>query len=291
MSDSLRPHGLQHTRLPCPSLYPRVCSDSCLLSRQCHPTISSSVTSFSSCPQSFPTSRYFPMNWLLASGGQSIGASASASVLPMNMQSWSSLGLTGLISLMSKGLSRVFSNTTVESINSLALSLFYSPTFTSLHDYWIKVLKIIINIFKNSKNETYFYKKHLTIELNFLGTFGLLFLCSLFSRGHSHTHAPHTHCSSWAELVLTLGCLLPPGLLYLPERHSFLLSNFFTNCKMDPCFSLSPSGNFPWPCKTIPLHLDASSLSHERSPFIAQITLNLLNTGSEDGSMISQGYN
>ena len=138
MSDSLRPHGLQHTRLPCPSLCPRVCSDSCPWSRQRQPTISSSVSPFSSCSQSFPTSRSFPMSWLLATGGQIIGASASASVLPMNIQGWFPLWLTGLISFLSKGLSRVFSNTTVESINSLVLSLLYGPTFTSVHDYWIK---------------------------------------------------------------------------------------------------------------------------------------------------------
>ena len=179
MSDSLRPHGLQHTRLPCPSLCPRVCSDSCPLSRRSQPTISSSVSPFSSCPQSFPTSRSFPMSWLLASGGQIIGASASASVLPTNIQGWFPLWLTGLISFLSKGLSRVFSNTTVESISSLVLSLLYGPTFTSVHDYWIKQCL-----------------NYLTIELNFLRTFGLLFLCSLFRRGHRHTHVPHTHFSS-----------------------------------------------------------------------------------------------
>ena len=114
MSDSLQPHGLQHVRPPCPSLSPRVYSNPCPLSRWCHPTISSSVTPFSSCPQSFPISESFPMSQLFASGGQSIGASASASVLPMNTQDWYPLGWTGWISLQSKGLSRVFSNTTVQ---------------------------------------------------------------------------------------------------------------------------------------------------------------------------------
>ena len=113
MSNSLQPHELQHTRLPCPSLSPGICSNSCPLSQWCHPTISSSVTPFSSCPQSFPVSgSSFLMSRLFASGGQSIGASESASVLPMNIQGWFTLGLTGLISLQSKGLSRVFSNTT-----------------------------------------------------------------------------------------------------------------------------------------------------------------------------------
>ena len=111
MSNSLQPHGLQHASLPCPSLSPGVCSNSCPLSRWCHPTISSSVTPFSSCPQCFPASGSFPMSQLFAWGGHSIGASASASVLPMNIQGWFPLGFTGLI-LLSKGLSRVFSSTT-----------------------------------------------------------------------------------------------------------------------------------------------------------------------------------
>ena len=111
---TLWPTGLQHTRLPCPSLSPRVCSNSCPSSWWCHPTISSSVTPFSSCPQSFPASGSFPVSQVFASGGQSSGASASASVLPMNIQDWFSLGSTGWISLQSKGLSRVFSSTTVQ---------------------------------------------------------------------------------------------------------------------------------------------------------------------------------
>ena len=105
---------MQHARPPCPSPTPGVGSNSCPLSRWCHPTISSPVSSFSSCPQSFPSSRSFPMSQLFASGGQSIGVSASTSVLPMNTQDWSPLGWTGWISLQSKRLSRVFSNTTVQ---------------------------------------------------------------------------------------------------------------------------------------------------------------------------------
>ena len=103
----LRPHGLQHARLPCPSPTPGVYSNSCPLSRWCHLTISSSVVPFSSCLQSFPASGSFPMCQLFASGGQSIAVSASASVLPMYSQCWFPLGLTSLISLQSKGLSRV----------------------------------------------------------------------------------------------------------------------------------------------------------------------------------------
>ena len=114
MSDPLQPHGLEHPRLPCLSLSPRACSNSCLSSLWCHPTILSSMVPFSSCLQSFPASASFPMSQLFASGGQSLGASASASVLPMNIQDWFPLGLTGLISLESKGLWRVFSNLTVQ---------------------------------------------------------------------------------------------------------------------------------------------------------------------------------
>ena len=114
LSNSLQSHRLPHTRLPCPSLSPRVCSNLCPLSQWCHPTSSSSVTPFSSCPPSFPASASFIVSLLFASGGQSIGPSASASVLPINIQGWFPLGLTGLISLLSKGLSRVVSNTTAQ---------------------------------------------------------------------------------------------------------------------------------------------------------------------------------
>ena len=136
MSDSLWPHRLQHARLPCPSSFPGACSNSCPLSQWCHPTISSSVVPFSSRLQSFPASGSFPMSQLFTSGGQSIGASALASVLPMNIQDWFPLGLTGWISLQLKGLSRVFSNTTVKKHNSSVLSLLYGPILTSILDYW-----------------------------------------------------------------------------------------------------------------------------------------------------------
>ena len=114
MSNSLRPHEPQHARPPCPSPTPRVHPNSCPLSQWCHLTISSSVGPFSSHLQSFQASGSFQMSQIFASGGQSIGVSASTSVLPMNTQDWSPLGWTGWISLQSKGLSRVFSNTTVE---------------------------------------------------------------------------------------------------------------------------------------------------------------------------------
>ena len=114
VSDSLRPHELQHARPPCPSPTPGVHSNSHPSSQWCHPAISSSVVPFSFCPQSLPTSGSFPMRQLFTWGGQSIGVSALAPVLPMNTQDWSPLGWTGWTSLQSKGLSRVFSNTTVQ---------------------------------------------------------------------------------------------------------------------------------------------------------------------------------
>ena len=119
-SDSLQSHGLQHARLLCPSLSPRVWSNSCPLSQWCNPTVSSSVVLFFSCPQSFPESGSFPISRLFTSGGQSIGASTSAPLFAMNTQSWFSLGLTGLTSLQSKRLSRVFSSITVQKQQSFS---------------------------------------------------------------------------------------------------------------------------------------------------------------------------
>ena len=136
VSDSLRPHESQHARPPCPSPTPGVYSNSCPSSRWCHPAISSSVIPFSSCPQSLPASGSFPVSQLFASGGQSIGISASVSVLPMNTQDWSPLGWTGWISLQSKGLSRVFSSTTVQKHQFFSTQFFFTvqlshPSMTS----------------------------------------------------------------------------------------------------------------------------------------------------------------
>ena len=136
LSDSLRPHGLQHARLPCLSPTPRACLNSCPSSLWCHPTISCSAVPFSSFLQSFLSSGSFLKSQFFTSGGQSTGVSASASVLPMNIQDWSPLGWIGLISLQSKGLSRSSSTTQFKSINSLALSFLYSPTLTFIHDCW-----------------------------------------------------------------------------------------------------------------------------------------------------------
>ena len=133
MSDSLWPHGLLHTRLPCPSPSPRACSNSCPLTQWLHLNISSSVVPFLIHLQSFSASGSFLMSWLFASGRQRIVVSASRSVLPMDTQDWSPLGWTGWISLHSKGLSRIFSIITVR---KHWLSFLHSPTFTSIHDHW-----------------------------------------------------------------------------------------------------------------------------------------------------------
>ena len=133
---TLRPCGLQHARLPCPSPTFGACSNSCPLSWWCHPTISSSVIPFSSRLQSFPGSGSFPMSQSFTSSSQSIGVSVSASVLPMNIQGWFPLGLTGLISLQSKGPQKSSPTPQFKSINSLMLSFPDSPILTSIHDYW-----------------------------------------------------------------------------------------------------------------------------------------------------------
>ena len=133
----LWPHGLQLARLPCPKLSPRVCSNSWLLSRWCHPTISSSVIPFSFCPQSFPPSGSFLMSQFFASGGQSFGVSASASVIPIHIHGWFTLGLTGLISLLSKGLSRVFFNMTVQKHQFFGAQL-SSPSKSHIHTWLLE---------------------------------------------------------------------------------------------------------------------------------------------------------
>ena len=135
MSDSLQPPGLQHGRLPYPLPTPGAYSNSCQLSRWCHPTVSSSVVPFS-CPQSLPASESFPMSQFFPSGGQSIRGSASASVLPMNIQDWFPLGWTGWISLSPRDSQESSPTPQFKSINSSVLSFLYSPTLTSIHDYW-----------------------------------------------------------------------------------------------------------------------------------------------------------
>ena len=138
MSDSLWPHELQHARPPCPSPTPRVYSNSCPSSRSCHPTISSSVIPFSSCPQSLPASGSFPMSQLFAWSGQSIGVSASASVLPMNTQDWSPSGWTVESPCSPRDSQESSPTPQFKSINFSALSFLHSPALTSIHDHWKK---------------------------------------------------------------------------------------------------------------------------------------------------------
>ena len=146
--NSLQPHGLQHATLPCPSLSPRVCSNSCPLCWWYQPIISSSASCFSYCPQSFSTSESFPMSQLFTSGGQIIGASASISVLPVNIQGWFPLGLTGLISLISKGLSRVFSSTSLKASMFQCSALFF-VLLSHLYMTTLKTIALTRQIFVN----------------------------------------------------------------------------------------------------------------------------------------------
>ena len=173
MSDFLWPHGLQRARLPCSSLSPRVCSNSCPLSRWCHPTISSSVIPFSSHFQSFPASG--SMNQFFASGGQRIETSASASVLPTNIQCCFPLGLTGLISLHSKGLSRVFSNTTVPKHQFFGVQP--SLWFNSQNHTWLPEKTVALTIWTS-------VDKVMSLLFNMLSRFLIGFLprskCLLF---------------------------------------------------------------------------------------------------------------
>ena len=168
MSDCLRLHGLEDSRLPCPSLFPRACSNSYPLNWWCHTTISSSVVPFFCCLQSFPAWGFFPMSRLFTSDGQSIGVSASASVLPVNTQGSFPLGFNDLISLLSRRLSRVFSNIPVW-INSPVLSLLYSPTLSSVHDYWKnhsfdKVVSLLFNTLSRFVIAFLLRSKHLFIS-------------------------------------------------------------------------------------------------------------------------------
>ena len=179
MSNSLWPHGLQHIRLPCPSPTPRACSNSYPLSWWWHPAISSSVVPFSSCLQSFPASGSFQMSQLFASGGQSIRVSASASVLPINIQDWLPLGWTGWISLLSKGLSIVFSNTTVQKHQLLhsaffmvQLSHLYMTTGKSITLIrWTFVGQIMSLLFNKSSLESVIYIQYNVPTLSTVGWF------------------------------------------------------------------------------------------------------------------------
>ena len=136
VSNSLQPRGLQHARLPCPPSTPGACSNSCPSRLWYHPTILSPVIPFSPCLQSFPSLGFFPLSQFFPSGGQSIRASASASVLPMNIQVWFPLGLTGWISLQLRNTQEYFPTLQFKSNNSLVISFLYSPTLTSICDYW-----------------------------------------------------------------------------------------------------------------------------------------------------------
>ena len=176
----------RYARLPCPSLSPWACSNSCPWSQWCHPTISSSVAPFSSCPQSFPASGSFPLSQSFASGGQSIRASASVSVLPMNIQGWFPLGLTGLISLLSKGLSRVFSSTTVQKHRFFSTQL---SLWTSSHTcIWLLKKTTALTIWT-------FVSKMISLLFNTLSKFVIVFLPRIKHLLISKASFNFTNCS------------------------------------------------------------------------------------------------
>ena len=184
MIHSLYPHGLQYTRLFCPSLSPRVCSNSCPLNQWCHPTISSSVIPFSSCLQSFSASGSFPMSRIFASGGQSMGASASASVLPVNIQGWFPLGLTGFISFFCPRDSQEPSSIPwFESINSMVLS--HSMVQLS-HPYMTTGKTIALT-------RCTFVSKVMSLLFNMLSKFVIAFL----PRSKRLLISCCSHCSQW----------------------------------------------------------------------------------------------
>ena len=173
MSNSLQPHGLQHARLPYPSPTPEACSDSCPSSQWCHPTISFSVIPVSSCLQSFPESGSFPVSQLFTSDGQSIGVSASASVLPMNIQDWFPLGWTGWISLLSKGLSRVHHSSKASILQCSAffmvqLSYLYMSTGKTIaltrQAFVSKVMSLLFNMMSRFIIAFLPWSKHLLIS-------------------------------------------------------------------------------------------------------------------------------
>ena len=166
MSDSLRPHELQHARPPCSSPTPRVYSNSCPSSRWCHPAISSSVVPFSSCPQSLPALGSFPMSQFFAWGGQIIGVSASASVLPMNTQDWSPLGRTGWISLCPRDSQESSPTPQFRSINSSALSFLHSTTLTSIHDHWKNVWSLFSYINEEKRDQTFMWTSIYAMNFN-----------------------------------------------------------------------------------------------------------------------------
>ena len=187
VSDSLRPHESQHARPPYPSPNPGVYSNSCLWSQWCHPAISSSVFPFSSCPQSLPASGSFPMSELFVWGGQSIGVSASASVLPMNAQDWSPSGWTGWISFQSKGLSTVFSNTTVQKHQFFGAQL-SSQSNSHIHTWHWK---------NNSLTRWTFVGKVMSLLFNMISRLVITFLPYSFARKSFDFMAAVTICSEF----------------------------------------------------------------------------------------------
>ena len=243
MSESLWSHGLQHARLPWPSPSPGACSNSSPSNQWCHLIISFSVVPISSCLQSSPASGFFPMNWLFALGGQGIGVSALASVLPMTIQGWFPLGLTGLISLLSSGLSRIFSGTTVQNHQFFGTqSSLLSKSHICIHDYW--------------KNHS-FVSKVMSLLFNMLSRFVIAFCPKLGEQASFNFMAAVTVCSdSGAQKIKSVTVsIVSPSICHetmtpdamslvfwmLSFKPAFLLSSF-TFTKGD----VSSVENGPW---------------------------------------------
>ena len=223
MSNSLKNHKLQHARLAYPSLSPRVCLNSCPLSQWCHPTVSSSVTPFSPCPQSFPASGSFPMIQLFTSGGQSIGASAS--ILPVSIQDWFPLGLTDLIFLQSRGLSRVFSSTTVWKHQQA----FFIVQFSHLYMTTGKTIALTIQTFV-SKECLYFLISCLGLSAFHLRSKYLLI---------SLLQSPSTMILESKKKNLSLFPLFPPSICHEVMVPEYAMISIFWMLSFKPGFSLS----------------------------------------------------
>ena len=220
MSNSLQPHGLQHTRPPCPSPTPGAYSNSYPLSQWCHPTISSSVIPFSSCPQYFPASGSFPMSQFFASGGQSIGVSASASVLPMNIQDSFPLGLTGWISLQSKGLSRVFSNTSSKASVLRCSAFFRFPKMISLGRLKKKVIQRNFILISLHSLVTSPALKNSPMTLRIIGFFKLVLIEIKFTCHTIHPFRLYNSvtCNIFAEIASII-----TRIIFLSPQDSHLL--------------------------------------------------------------------
>ena len=245
--NSLWPHGLQHSRLPYPLLSPRVCSNLCSLSQWCHPTISSSVTPFS-CPKSFPASGSFPVHQLFTSGDKNIGVSASASVLPMNIQGWFPFHFYGLISLLLESLKSFSPAPQFKSINSLALSLLYGPTLTPVHDYWKNHRLDYTDLGYN--HSFAFIGKVMSLLFNMLSRFVIAFLQRVKHLLISRLSSPSAVILEPRKIKSATFSIVCPSICHeMMGRDAIILVFWMLNFKPAFHYPLSPSSR----CSLVPL--------------------------------------